>query len=127
MFFLITQKENGHETDLEMSPRPLGTMGFEEIYIRTLGKQSDRSEINLRLVYSHFYDHVDHHIFQLITAFHLFQQDPVVNLLLALQRRPRTAIGTAQALQSRGLSVRVVPGAELPEFAQEYTIFNSEY
>ena len=29
---------NGHETDLEMSPRPLGTTVFEEIYIRTMGK-----------------------------------------------------------------------------------------
>ena len=27
-----------HETDLEMSPRPLGTTVFEEIYIRTMGK-----------------------------------------------------------------------------------------
>ena len=26
--------ENGHETDLEMSPRFLGTTIFEEIYIR---------------------------------------------------------------------------------------------
>ena len=63
-------QNNGHKTDLEMSPRPLGTTVFEEIYIRTMGKQSYSSEINLRLVYSHFYDHVDHHIFQLITAFH---------------------------------------------------------
>ena len=30
--------KNGHETDLEMSPRPLGTTVFEEIYIRTMGK-----------------------------------------------------------------------------------------
>ena len=45
-----------------MSPRPLGTTVFEEIYIRTMGKQSYSSEINLRLVYSNFYDHVDHHI-----------------------------------------------------------------
>ena len=69
-------KKIGHETDLEMSPRPLGTTVFEEIYIRTMGKQSQSSEINLRLVYSHFYDHVDHHIFQLITAFHLFHWGP---------------------------------------------------
>ena len=27
-----------HETDLDMSPGPLGTTFFEEIYIRTLGK-----------------------------------------------------------------------------------------
>ena len=52
-----------HETDLEMSPRPLGTTVFDEIYVRTMGKQSYSSEINLRLVYNHFYDHVDHHIF----------------------------------------------------------------
>ena len=31
-------EKNGHETDLEMSPRPLGTTVFEEIYIRTMGK-----------------------------------------------------------------------------------------
>ena len=63
---------NCHETGLEMSHRPLGTTVFEEIYIRTMGKYSYSSEIHLRSVYSHFYDHVDHHIFQLITAFHLF-------------------------------------------------------
>ena len=45
-----------------MSPGPLGTTVFEEIHIRTMGKKSYSSEINLRLVYSHFYDHVDHHI-----------------------------------------------------------------
>ena len=28
------ESKNGHETDLEMSPRPLGTTVFEEIYIR---------------------------------------------------------------------------------------------
>ena len=33
-----TKNKNGHETDLEMSPRPLGTTVFEEIYIRTMGK-----------------------------------------------------------------------------------------
>ena len=54
-----------------MSPRPLGTTVFEEINIRTMGKESYSSEINLRLVDGHFYDHVDHHSFQLITAFHL--------------------------------------------------------
>ena len=27
----IREKQNGHETDLEMSPRPLGTTIFEEI------------------------------------------------------------------------------------------------
>ena len=45
-----------------MSPRRLGTTIFEEIYIRIQVQQRQRSEINLRLVYSHFYDHVDHHI-----------------------------------------------------------------
>ena len=30
--------KNWHETDLELSPRPLGTTDFEEIYIRTMGK-----------------------------------------------------------------------------------------
>ena len=64
--------KNGHKTDLEMSPRPLGTTVCEEIYIRTMGKWSYSSEINLILVYSHFYDHVDRHNFQLITALHLF-------------------------------------------------------
>ena len=34
----ISRKKKGHETDLEMSPRPLGTTVFEEIYIRTMGK-----------------------------------------------------------------------------------------
>ena len=31
-------KRNRHETDLEMSPGPLGTTVFEEIHIRTMGK-----------------------------------------------------------------------------------------
>ena len=34
----MINKKNGHETDLEMSPRPLGTTVFEEINIRTMGK-----------------------------------------------------------------------------------------
>ena len=38
VYFIFIGKENGHETDLEMSPRPLGTMVFEDIYIRTMGK-----------------------------------------------------------------------------------------
>ena len=38
MFYMIFNRKNGHETDLEMSPRPLGTTVFEEIYIRTMGK-----------------------------------------------------------------------------------------
>ena len=32
------RKKYGHETDLEMSPGPLGTKVFEEMYIRTMGK-----------------------------------------------------------------------------------------
>ena len=31
-------KKNGHETDLEMSPGPLGTTIFEKNYIRIMGK-----------------------------------------------------------------------------------------
>ena len=31
-------EKNGHETDLEMSPGPLGTTVVEEINIRTMGK-----------------------------------------------------------------------------------------
>ena len=31
-------EKNGHETDLEMSSRPLGTSVFEATYIRTMGK-----------------------------------------------------------------------------------------
>ena len=34
---LYIAEKNGHETDLEMSPRLLGTTVFEEIYIRTMG------------------------------------------------------------------------------------------
>ena len=67
---IYMQNQNCHETDLEMSPRPLGTTVLGEIYIRTMGKYSYSSENNIKLVYSHFYDHVDHHIFQLITALH---------------------------------------------------------
>ena len=32
--FIIIIDKNGHEMDLEMSPGPLGTTIFEEIYIR---------------------------------------------------------------------------------------------
>ena len=37
-FLLGDRLKNGHETDLQMSPRPLGTTVFEAIYIRTMGK-----------------------------------------------------------------------------------------
>ena len=35
---MATTTKHGHETDLEMSPGPLGTTIFEEIYIRIMGK-----------------------------------------------------------------------------------------
>jgi len=35
-------------------------------------------------------------------------------------------LGEPDALQSHGLSVRVVPGAELPEFAQEIYAFTGD-
>ena len=35
---ILMKNKNGHETDLEMSPRPLGATVFEEIYVRTMGK-----------------------------------------------------------------------------------------
>ena len=34
----LNDLRNGHKTDLEMSPGPLGTTIFEEIYIRIMGK-----------------------------------------------------------------------------------------
>ena len=34
VMMMFMESKNGHETDLEMSPRPLGTTIFEEIYIR---------------------------------------------------------------------------------------------
>ena len=41
--------KNGHETDLEMSPRPLDTTIFEKKRIRTSCKRSHRSELGLKI------------------------------------------------------------------------------
>ena len=42
-------KQNGHETDLEMSPGPLDTTIFEKKRIRTSCKRSHRSEPGLKI------------------------------------------------------------------------------
>ena len=86
--YRYSEQKNGHETDLEMSPRPLGTTVFEEIYIWTMGKQSYSSEINLRLVYGHFYDHVEHHICR--SAFGL-QEAPGVKIRKNKKIRQKSA------------------------------------
>ena len=45
----IYKKQNGHETDLEMSPGPLDTTIFEKKRIRTICKRSHRSEPWLKI------------------------------------------------------------------------------
>ncbi len=46
---IIYKKQNGHETDLEMSPGPLDTTILEKKRIRTSSKRSHRSEPGLKI------------------------------------------------------------------------------
>ena len=49
LYYYIIIKQNGHETDLEMSPGPLDTTIFEKKCIRTMGKWSYRSEPGFKI------------------------------------------------------------------------------
>ena len=63
------KNKNGHETDLEMSPRPLGTTIFEEIYESDSNNDKGRNYMyGLSASYEHFLTYVGPQHFQKIRS-----------------------------------------------------------